>query len=134
MSTLKDEIYAKCTQEQIESRDCALIASIVNIGRTKPNNREIGNGTILETIGIAAGNNLLDVLMTDNNFRHVKPLLEQGRLIISSPLVATTLQTMVPAVLNQDQANKLIALGRESDFVTVSEVGNALYNVDGSIK
>ena len=112
------------------------IASSLSQGRTRPNGRELGNGTILETVGLTAGNALLDVLMRDNpasQFRHVKPLLEQGRLIVSSALVTQTLQAMVPTVLTQEQAESLIALGQDPDPVSEFDVRRAIYNDDESL-
>lgn len=120
------EIQAKCDPALIASRDFDAIAAAVNIGRTKPSHREIGNGTVLEVLGLSAGNALLDVINTAPDFRHVKPLVEQGRLIVSSPLVQATVQSLVPSVLTQQQADSLCALGFEPDHVIASQVARAL--------
>ena len=50
--TLLDEITAKCSPALIASRDFDAIALAVSAGRTKANTREIGNGTILEVLGL----------------------------------------------------------------------------------
>jgi hypothetical protein len=121
----------------VAARDCAALAALMSAGRTKPNTREIGNGTILETLGIEAGNQLLDVLLSgaaDSPYRHVKPLIEQGRLLIGSLLVQATIQSFVPATLAQEQANALCALGLEPDPLTAQDVADALFNADGSLK
>lgn len=128
--TLLAEIHAKATAEQIAARDHDAIAAAVNVGRKRRNKREIGNGTILETLGLAAGNALLDVINSAPDFRHVKPLVEQGRLVISSPLVQATVDSLVPSVLTQAQADALKALGWEDDPVTAVQVAAAL---DGGI-
>ena len=127
--TLLEEIQAKATAEQIAARDHDAIAAAVNVGRKRRNNREIGNGTILEVLGIATGNALLDVINNTADFRYVKPLIEQGRLVISSPLVQATVDSFVPAVLTQAQADALKALGYDADPVTPAQVAAAL---DGS--
>ena len=127
------EIQQKCSAELIASRDHDAIAAAVNAGRTKPNTREIGNGTILETLGLAAGNAFLDIINTVPDFRHVKPLVEQGRLVVGSPLVQATVQSMVGAgILTQAQADALCALGRDAAPITEYDVRCALYAADGS--
>lgn len=125
---LLSEIEAKCSAEMIASRDYDAIAAAVNVGRVKPSTREIGNGTILEVLGLQAGNALLDVINTVPDFRHVRPLVEQGRLAIASPLVQATVQSMVPSVLTQAQADALCALGVDPDPVTAQQVAEAIRN------
>ena len=125
--TLLEEIQAKCDAALIASRDFDAIAAVVNIGRTKPNTREIGNGTILEVLGLATGNALLDVINTVPDFRHVKPLVEQGRLTVGSALVQATVQSLVPqGVLTQAEADALCALGFDMDPVTAARVASAM--------
>lgn len=125
--TLLEEIQAKCPPELIAAKEHGQIAAIVSAGRTRPSTREIGNGTILETIGLTHGNAMLDVIYNDAQFRHVKPLLEQGRLIISSPLVVQTIQSMVAAgVIPAPAGNALLALTTEPAPVSVQEVIKAM--------
>ena len=131
--TLLEEIQAKCDAALIASRDYDAIAAAVNVGRTKPNTREIGNGTILEVLGLATGNSLLDVINTVPDFRYVKPLVEQGRLTVGSPLVQSTVQALVPmGVLKQAEADALCALGFDADPVTALQVNQALVSDDGT--
>jgi hypothetical protein len=125
--TLLDEIQTKCDPALIASRDFDAIAAAVSVGRVKPSTREIGNGTILEVLGLSVGNALLDVVNTVSDFRYVKPLVEQGRLTIGSPLVQSTVQSLVPmGVLTQAQADALCALGFDADHVTAARVANAM--------
>lgn len=128
MTALQDEIRAKCTTEQITSRDEAAISEAIG-SRTRFNLNEIGNGMIIDTIGIAAGNALLDVISNTPDFRYVKPLVEQGRLRIGSVLVQETLQSMVPSVITQEHADKIKALGIDSYFVSVYDIANALEGI-----
>ena len=131
--TLLDEITAKCSAELIASRDFDAIAAAVSIGRKKPSTREIGNGTILEVLGLTVGNALLDVINTVPDFRYVKPLVEQGRLTVGSPLVQATVQALVPmGVLAQPQADALCALGFDPDPVTAAQVTQALIDDGGN--
>jgi hypothetical protein len=124
--TLLEEIQAKCSAELIASKEHGLIAAQVNVGRKKLVPTEVGNGTILETIGLTVGNALLDVLNSEPNFRHVKPLLEQGRLRIDSALVRATLDSLVPAVLTAEQATALKSVAEQAAPVSVHEVINAM--------
>lgn len=125
--SLLTELQGKCSPELLASRDHDAIAAAVNAGRAKPNAREIGNGTILETLGLAAGNAFLDVINTVPDFRHVKPLVEQGRLVVGSPLVQATVQSMVGAgILTQAQADALCALGKDPDPLTPARIANIL--------
>lgn len=135
MAITKEEILAKCSAEMIASRDCHAIAEAVSVGRTKPSNINIGNGTIIAALNdLATANALLDVLHTDPRFKYVVPLLDQGRLIVSDTMVVQTLQAFVPSILTQEQADKLIAIARAPDPVGFTEVAEALYNADGSMK
>jgi hypothetical protein len=135
MAITKEEILAKCSDELIASRDCQAIAAVVSVGRTRPSGLEIGNGTIITALqDLTTANAVLDVLHTDARFKYVVPLLDQGRLIISDPLVIATLQSFVPTIITQDQCNALTALGVIPDPVSVTDVAFALYNPDGSAK
>lgn len=127
MTTLLAEIQAKCPPELIAAKEHGQIAALVSAGRTKPSGREIGNGTILEAIGLAHGNAMLDVIYNDANFRHVKPLLEQGRLIVGSPLVVQTIQGIVAGgVIPAPAGSALLALTVEPAPVSVQEVIQAM--------
>ena len=122
---IRDAIAASAELQALGTDDVA-IAAALSAGRTKLVPTEIGNGTILEAIGIETGNALLDVLTTVPTFRHVKPLIEQGRLRLDSPLVVGTLQTLVPTVLTQAQADALVARARVPDPVTAQQVSDAI--------
>lgn len=113
--------------------DSQAIADAMSAGRTRANATEIGVGMILATIGLASGNALLDALYSAPDFRHVRPLLEQGRLVVSSPLVADALAVLVAGeVITQGEADALIALGREPDPVAEMDVRRAIWNDDGT--
>lgn len=85
---------------------------------------EIGNGLVLSTIGIEAGNALLDVIYSTGSFRHVKPLLEQGRLDISSEVARQVLDSLVGVAPSFTQAHSdaIKALAERPDPVSAQEV------------
>ena len=124
--SLLAEIQAKCSAEMLANRDDGAIATLVSVGRTKASGKEIGAGTILETIGFAGGNAFLDVIDNVADFRHVKRLVQDGRLIISSPLVMGTIASMVPTVLSEESAAALLALAVVPDPVSASQIAHAL--------
>jgi len=124
--TLLAEIQAKVAPAILASKDVQAIADAFNVDRTKIVPTEIGNGVILETMGLVAGNTLLDAINAVPDFRHVKPLLEQGRLRVDSALVRATLDSLVPAVLTQAQADALKALAVKPDLVSPAQVANVL--------
>ncbi len=125
MSLLVDIL--KLDPALVAARNDAEIARLLSLGKTRLVPTEIGNGTILETIGLDAGNALLDVLGANPNFRHIKPLLEQGRLRVDSPLVRLTLDDMAESgIITADQAGALKALASVPTPVEISEVSNTL--------
>lgn len=130
----KLSILEKCGEALIATKDCVEIAKAMSVGVSKPNTKEIGNGTVLAVLGIQAGNALLDEINTNPSYRYVKPLVEQGRLLIGSDLVQQVLQSMVPSILTQVQADTLCAIGMSPHTYTAHEVEAVLYNPDGSEK
>jgi hypothetical protein len=110
--------------------DHGAIAEALSVGRTKRVTTEIGNGKILETIGLAAGNALLDAIHNIPDFKYVVPLLEQGRLDISSDVSRAALDMLaLGGACSQDDADKLKALAVVPDPVTSQEVTKALEGV-----
>jgi hypothetical protein len=102
------------------------VAEALSVGRTKLIPTEVGAGTVLEVLGMTTGNALLDVIANVADFRHVKPLVEQGRLRLDSALVIATMQSLVGTVLTQPQADALVARATVADPVSHTEVGAAL--------
>ena len=129
--TLLQEIQAKCTPALIASRDHQAIADAVNVGRTKPTDTEIGNGTILEVLGLTLGTHVLDVINLTPAYKYVKPLLEQGRLKIGSALAQGAVQAFVPGLLTQAQADAIKALGIADDHVTEYDIRKACWSDNG---
>lgn len=113
-------------------QDTQVIADALSVGRTRFVPREIGNGLVLATVGMPIGNALLDVLYNAPDFRYVKPLLEQGRLDISSPLARMALDSLVGVVagFEQGHADALKALAEVPDPIDEMTVRQACWSVD----
>lgn len=95
---------------------------------------DIGVGLILNTIGLDAGNALLDAIKATASFRHVYPLLEQGRLDLSSPLVEVALDALVQAeVVTSSDKQTLLSLCIRLVEVPESDVKQAIWHDDGSL-
>ena len=105
------------------------IADSLSAGRTRLVPTEVGAGTVLEVLGMSTGNALLDVIANVADFRHVKPLVEQGRLRLDSALVIATMQSLVGTVLTQAQADALKARATVPDPITHTQVGEALKGI-----
>lgn len=130
--TLIDDIRA-LPVEITGQQDTQVIADALSVGRTRLVSMEIGNGLVLSTVGLEVGNALLDVIYNAPDFRHVKPLLEQGRLDISSPLARGALDSLVGVVagFEQGHANALKALAEAPDPIDEMTVRQACWSIDG---
>lgn len=113
--------------------DTAAIAAALSAGRVRYVETNIGVGTVIEVLGLATANAVLDVIYSAPDYRHIKPLLDQGRLRLDSAFVRGALQSMVPALLTQAQCNALIARAAAPDPVTELAVRRGIYNPDGSL-
>lgn len=115
--------------------DSQAIADALSAGRTRWKHTEIGVGTIIEVLGLAAANTVLDALYASPDYRHVKPLLDQGRLRLDTVAQAGMLQPLVTGgLLTQAQLDALIARAKEPAPVAEYDVRVAIYNDDGSMK
>lgn len=114
--------------------DTQAIAAALSVGRTRYVETQIGVGTIIEVLGLAAANPVLDALYASPDYRHVKPLLDQGRLRLDVVAQAGMLQPLVTGgPLTQVQLDALIARAKEADPVDEYQVRIAIhYNADGT--
>ena len=133
-----DEIRAAIAAEpalQALVPDSPAIANALSVGRTRWKHTEIGVGTIIEVLGLAAANPVLDALYASPDYRHVKPLLDQGRLRLDVVAQAGMLQPLVTGgLLTQAQLDALIARAKEPAPSDEYGVRVAIYNDDGSLR
>lgn len=114
--------------------DTSAIAVELSTRETQKVPFEIGIGLIFETLGLESGNSLLDAIQETVEFRHVYPLLAQGRLDLSSPLVEAALDMLVQAeVIKNSEKQMLLSLCIEPVMVSESDVKQAIWNDDGSL-
>lgn len=134
-----DEIRAAIAADpalQALVHDTQAIAAALSVGRTRYVETQIGVGTIIEVLGLAAANPVLDALYASPDYRHVKPLLDQARLRLDVVAQAGMLQPLVTGgLLTQAQLDALIARAKEADPVDEYQVRIAIhYNADGTRK
>ena len=111
------------------------VADALSVGRTRWKHTEIGVGTIIEALGLAAANPVLDALYAAPDYRHVKPLLDQGRLRLDVVAQAGMLQPLVTGeLLTQAQLDALVDRAKEHAPVAEYDVRMAIYNDDGSLR
>ena len=115
--------------------DTVALAAALSVGRTRYVETNIGVGTIIEVLGLAAANPVLDALYASPDYRHVKSLLDQGRLRLDVVAQAGMLQPLVTGgLLTQAQFDALIARAKEPAPVDEYAVRVAIYNDDGSLR
>ena len=114
--------------------DTTALATALSTGRTRFVETNIGIGTLIEVLGLAVANPVLDAIYAAPDYRHVRPLLDQGRLRLDYPFVRGALQSMVPTLLTQPQRDALVARAKVPDPVNEFDVRVAIYNNDGSLK
>lgn len=114
--------------------DTQALAEAISAGRVRYVETNIGVGTIIEALGLSVANPVLDAIYASPDYRHVKPLLDQGRLRLDSEFVRGALQAMVPALLTQAQRDALVARAAVADPVSEYEVRCAIYADDGSLR
>lgn len=119
-------------QALADARDVDALVAALSAGRTRYVAREVGNGTVLEVLGLSVGNALLDLIQTHPAYRHVRPLLEQGRLRVDSAMARGTMQQLVGVEIasgvtfEQQHADALSALAKVPDPVDRAAVWIAI--------
>ena len=120
--------------ELLASRDYQAIADALSVGRTKSQPTAIGKGTIIGVLGMTVGNAFLDVIDNVPDYRHIKDVILAGVFDVSLEASKFGIDAMVPAVITQEQADALKALGAVPDPVTAAQVEVAMKNDDGTDK
>jgi hypothetical protein len=138
--TLHDEITTRpdCATA-LAARDCGELARILSIGRTKLVERNVGYGTVMETLGADNGAAFLDgltaVAATSSPVKWALKLLDRGELNIGAAATQAQLDALAAGgVMPQAVADTLKALALWPDVVTPPEVADAVFNPDGSLK
>lgn len=140
MSTLREEILAKCSTELLASHDTDAIAEALSVGRTKIVETKIGQATLLNILGAVEGAALLDMLAalsksTDPNLRPIAyavELLKDEKLDIGSSVTRTQLDSLVTAgILPQAAVNAVKALAEKPDPISEFEVRCIAWSANG---
>ncbi len=89
--------------------------------------REIGKGKVLGTIGLEAGNKLLDTIDNVADFRHVKQLVANGWLDVGDALT----RAMIDQVCAPEDGAALKALAEISTPIDEMTVRRVCWSADG---
>ena len=118
MAITREEVLAS----GLSLSDHGAIATALSVGRTQIVSTEIGKGKVLSTLGLVAGNTLLDIVDNEPTFRHVKHLVANGWLDVGDVLV----REMIDQICSPSDAKKLKDLAVIPDPVTSQEVSKVL--------
>ena len=88
---------------------------------------EIGKGKVLGTIGLEAGNTLLDIIDNVADFRHVKQLVANGWLDVGDALT----RVMIDQVCTPEGGAALKALAEISTPIDEMTVRRVCWSADG---
>ena len=122
----KADILAVVDPTIVASKNEAAIAEAFSVGRTKLVKTEIGIGTVLDVMGLAAGNAFLEFIFTNNDFRYVKEIVKEGKLDLALSSVRTHIDTLVAGgVIPTDAAENLKNLAVVEDKISSYEVASA---------
>ena len=139
--TLLEEIQSKCTQEEIDSKDYHLIASKVNVNRTKISSTLISERGILERYpdGPIAADSVLTKLETFSTTQHpLASVVKRAIKFLETPegldIGSNTTRLMIDSLyqvpgtpLTEDEAIKLKSLAPSvDDHVTWFQCMDAL--------
>lgn len=133
--TLRDEILSRADcAAALAARDCGALAAILSVGRTKTVDKLIGYGTVLETLGAAAGATFLDGLValsaTSSPVKWALKLLDRGELNIGAPETQAQLDALATGgLMPQAVANTLKALAVVADSVSAQQVQQVLEGI-----
>lgn len=126
--TLRDEILSRpdCAAA-LAVRDCGALAAILSVGRTKLVERNIGYGTVLDTLGADAGAAFLDGLTAlaanSSPVKWALKLLDRGELNIGAAATQSQLDALVTAgVMPQAVADTLKGLAIVDDPYSIQDV------------
>lgn len=135
--SLHDEITTRpdCAAA-LAARDCGELARILSVGRTKLIERNVGYGTVMDTLGADNGAAFLDgltaVAANSSPVKWALKLLDRGELNIGAAATQAQLDALVTAgVMPQAVADTLKALALVPDVVTPQEVQEVQTALEG---
>lgn len=121
----------------LRDRQDIQIAEILSVGRVRLVETYVDEGKILSTIGLVAGNALLDAIDADPLFKHAKKQLTNRGLDVSQALVRQSLDAMAASEFvsgfEKPHADAIKNLARQPDPVHFNAVSDALNVAEGRL-
>jgi hypothetical protein len=139
-AALRADVQARIATDSVlaaayQARNLDALAALLSVGRTRFNDATIGNGIILDVLGMEKGTAVLDMIHSTPAYKYVITLLDQGRAEPRTKAFQGALATLVAGqAITQDEAGRLMATAQEPDPVTRMDVMDALFNDDGTNK
>lgn len=136
--TLRDEILSRSDcADALAARDCGALAAILSVGRTKTVERNVGYGTVMDTLGAEAGAAFLDGLTNlaavSSPVKWALKLLDRGELNIGAAATRGQLDALAAGdVMPQAVADALKGLATVSEVVTAQDVARVCWSDDGT--
>jgi len=114
-------------------REIDVLAELLSEGRTRFNGATIGNGIILDVLGMEKGTAVLDMIHATPAYKYVITLLDQGRAEPRTTAFRGAVAALVVGqAITQDEANELLATAQEPDPLTRMDVNDALFDDFGN--
>ena len=113
------EIRAAIVANGWQDKSAGEIAALLNAPKTVLVHTEIGKGTVIDVLTLDVANPILDEIESNPRFRHVRGMLEEGKLRLDWQSVQSELGNLVAAsIITQSQLDSLLA--RAEQTVTAS--------------
>ena len=130
--TLRDEILSRpdCA-DALATRDCGALAAILSVGRTKIVDRNVGYGTVMDTLGGDVGAAFLDGLTalaaSSSPVKWALKLLDRGELNIGAAATQGQLDMLAAGgLLPAEVVAALKGLAVVPDPYSVQDIINAM--------
>lgn len=138
MTLREDIINDPACAAALAAKDCAELARIRSVGRKLLQTRFVTARTVLAECGVN-GAALLDKLDAAGSINSAVKwamvfLRQDSGLDVGHPATQYLLQTLVPDVLTQPEADQLKALAMLPAPLSAQDIADALFNQNGSAK
>ena len=123
---LTHEPLASLVAPYIESGDMVTTTELYNANTYQKVFTPVGQTRILSTIGLDAGNRLLNYIESEPLYKHVNPVIDKNELDLGDDRVIADIRSMVPDVISQKECDDLLNISWVSANETMTAISNAV--------